>query len=226
VIDLFSYVFMKILEMRPSSYDQRMDKASKGRVRAVKEAVAAEVPRGNHVLEIGCGTGELAGLIIERDSTVQGFDLSPSMVKTAEKRIETNNLAGKFFVRQMGVEAMDGLPDEHFDAVVSTLVFSELNDDERRFALKHAARILKPGGRIIIADEVVPLTPVHRLIHSLVRLPLLAVTFLVSSNSTRPIDDLVGEVTEAGFLIDKEVRSHGDSFAIVIGRKRKEERTS
>jgi ubiquinone/menaquinone biosynthesis C-methylase UbiE len=217
---------MKILEMRPSAYDRRMDKASKGRVRAIKEAVAAEVPRGNHVLEIGCGTGELADLIIKRGGTVQGFDLSPSMVKTAEERIETNNLKGKFFVRQMGVEAMDGLPGEHFDAVVSTLVFSELNDDERRFALKHAARILKPGGRIIIADEVVPLTAGHRLIHSIVRLPLLAVTYLVSSHSTCPINDLVGEVTGAGFIVDKEVRSHGDAFAIVIGRKRNGEETS
>lgn len=216
---MLSYVFMKILEMRPSSYDQRMDKVSRGRIRAVKETVASEVPKGSHVLEIGCGTGELAGLIIERGCTVEGFDLSPCMVKTAEERIETDNLKGKFSVRRMGVDGMDGFTDENFDAVVSTLVFSELNDDERRFALKHAARVLKPGGCIIIADEVVPQTAARRVVHIVVRLPLLAVTYLVSSNSTRPIDDLAGETTEAGFIVEKEVRSHGDSFAIVVGRK-------
>jgi demethylmenaquinone methyltransferase/2-methoxy-6-polyprenyl-1,4-benzoquinol methylase len=204
---------MKILEMRPKSYDERIDRISRGRVRAIKEAVAGEVPEGSHVLEIGCGTGELAALIIERDCTVEGFDLSPSMVRVAEERIKTDNLNGKFSVRQVGVEAMDGFAGENFYSVVSTLVFSELNDDERRFALKHAARILRPGGSIVIADEVVPQRAVRRLIHTFTRLPF------VSGKSTHPIDDLAAEIGGAGFTVEKEVRSHGDSFAIVVGRK-------
>ena len=216
---MFSYVFMKILEMRPKSYDERMDRISKGHVRAIKEAVACEVPEGSHVMEIGCGTGELAALIIERDCTVEGFDLSFSMVRAAEKRIKTDNLSGKFSVRRIGVEAMDGFAGENFDSVVSTLVFSELNDDERLFALKHAARTLKPGGSIVIADEVVPQRAARRLIHTVTRLPLLALTYLVTGKSTHPIDDLAGEIGGAGFTVEKEVRSHGDSFAIVVGRK-------
>ena len=60
---MFSYVFMKILEGRPRSYDRRMDELSRGRVRAMKQAVAGEIPSGAHVLEVGCGTGELAALI-------------------------------------------------------------------------------------------------------------------------------------------------------------------
>lgn len=219
---MLSYVFMKILEMRPRSYDQRMEKVSRGRIRAVKEAVAVEVSEKSHVLEIGCGTGELAGLIIERGCTVEGFDLSPSMVEMAEKRIQTDNLKGKFSVKQMGVEGMDSFLSENFDAVVSTLVFSELNDDERRFALKQACRVLKPGGCIIIADEVVPQTAARRFFHTIFRLPLLAVTYLVSTQSTRPINDLAGKITEVGFIVEKEVRSHGDSFAMVVGRKKEE----
>ena len=89
---MFSYVFMKILEMRPRSYDQQMDKISRGRVRAAKEAVAGEIPKGSHVLEIGCGTGELAGLMIQRGATVEGFDLSSSMIQTAKQRITKNIL--------------------------------------------------------------------------------------------------------------------------------------
>jgi ubiquinone/menaquinone biosynthesis C-methylase UbiE len=210
---------MKILEMRPKSYDERMDRISRGRVQAIKEAVVSEVPEGSHVVEIGCGTGELGALIIERGCTVEGFDLSPSMVRAAKQRIETDNLGGKFSVRQIGIEAMDGFADESFDSVVSMLVFSELNDDERRFALKHAARILRPGGNIVVADEVVPQRPAQRLIHKLFRFALLALTYLVSRKSTHPIGDLAGEIRGAGFSVEKEVRSHGDSFAIVVGRK-------
>lgn len=210
---------MKILEMRPKSYDERMDRLSRGRIRAIKEAVACEVPEGSQALEIGCGTGELAALIIGRGSRVEGFDLSPSMVRAAKERIKTDNLGDRFSVSQFGIEAMDGFADESFDSVVSMLVFSELNDDERRFALKHAARVLRAGGNIVVADEVVPQRPVHRLIHTVTRVPLLALTYLVSGKSTHPIDDLAGEIRGAGFTVEKEVRSHGDSFAIVVGRK-------
>ena len=212
---------MKILEMRPRSYDQRMEKISKGRIRTIKEAVAGEVLERSTVLEIGCGTGELAKMLAERGCKVEGFDLSLPMVEAARKRIETENLKGRFSTRQLGVDGMDGYPDENFDAVVSTLVFSELNDDERRFALKHAARVLRPGKFIIIADEVVPRTVARRAIHAILRLPMLAMTFLVAGKSTRPIKNLGDEIRAAGFIVDKEVRSHGDSFAIVVGRRKK-----
>jgi ubiquinone/menaquinone biosynthesis C-methylase UbiE len=218
---MFSYVFMKILEMRPRSYDRQMDKISRGRVRAAKEAVAREVIKGSRVLDIGCGTGELASMIVQRDCILEGFDLSPSMVKTAKQRIQAENLEGKFCLSNMGVDGMDNFQDECFDAVVSTLVFSELNDNEIRFALKQAKRILKRGGRIIIADEVVPKRFFRRILHTVIRLPLLAVTYLVSSNSTRPIPNLTGELMRVGFTIQKEIRSHGDAFAILVGLKKR-----
>ena len=217
---MFSYVFMKILEMRPRSYDRRMDKVSKGRVLAVKESLAREIPEGSLVLEIGCGTGELASMLIERDCIVEGFDLSPSMVEVAKERIAAENLENRFKVVEMGVDGMDELPKDHFDAVVSTLVFSELSDDERRFALKHAARALKSDGLIVIADEVVPKTAVRRVIHSIISLPMVAVTFLAANQSTRPIGDLTGEIRSAGFRIEKEERSHGDAFAMIVASKK------
>jgi ubiquinone/menaquinone biosynthesis C-methylase UbiE len=199
-----------------------MDKVSKGRVRAVKEAVAREIPEGSLVLEIGCGTGELASMLIERDCIVEGFDLSPSMIEVAKERIAADNLENRFKVKEMGVDGMDGLPMNHFDAVVSTLVFSEFSDDERRFALKHAARVLKSDGLIVIADEVVPMTVFRRIIHSIIRLPMVAVTYLAANQSTRPIGDLTGEIRSSGFRIKKEERSHGDSFAMVVATKKED----
>jgi demethylmenaquinone methyltransferase/2-methoxy-6-polyprenyl-1,4-benzoquinol methylase len=214
---VFSYVFMKILEGRPRSYDRRMDKASRGRVRAIKEAVAAEIPQGTHVLEIGCGTGELAAMMVDRGASVDAFDASPAMVSFVRERIAEQGLDKRLTVRHMGVDGMDSLPASHYDAVVSTLVFSELTADERGYALKHTARVLKPGGQLVIADEVVPRSAMARILQSVVRAPMLALTYLVSRASTRPIKDLAGELAEAGFRIRKEDRSHGDAFALVKG---------
>ncbi len=78
---MFSYVFMKILEGRPRSYDKVMNMASSGRVLQIKQSVAARVPAGARVLEIGCGTGELAVMCLSHGAMVDGFDLDPTMIE-------------------------------------------------------------------------------------------------------------------------------------------------
>jgi len=216
---MFSYVFMKILEGRPRSYDRRMDELSRGRVRAMKQAVAGEIPSGTHVLEVGCGTGELAALICARGATVEAVDRNPSMLAVAARRIEEEELDGRLTLCEMGVEGMDGLEEQSYGAVVSTLVLSELTDDQRRYTLKHAFRVLEPAGLLVIADEVLPRSRAGRFLHALTRVPMLAATYLVSGASTRPIPDLQGEVLGAGFTIDKEQRSHGDAFAVLVAHR-------
>lgn len=223
---MFSYVFMKILESRPRSYDRRMNELSHGRVRAMKQAVASEIPRGTHVLEVGCGTAELAALICARGATVEAFDRSSSMLDVAARRIEEEELDGRLTLREMGVEGMDGLEEQSYGAVASTLVLSELTDDERRYTLKHAFRVLKPGGLLAIADEVLPRSRAGQLLHAFTRVPMLAATYLVSGASTRPIPDLQGDVLDAGFTIEREQRSHGDAFAVLVARRPDKETAS
>ncbi len=216
---MFSYVFMKILEGRPRSYDRWMNRVSRGRVRAIKEAVAAEINPGDRILEIGCGTGELSSMMIARGAVVDGFDCSPAMLEVAEERIRSEGLGDRLSLLAMGVEGMDGLQAGLYDTVVSTLVLSELGDDERRFALRQAYRALRPGGRVVIADEVVPRTRGRQLLLALARVPLTLATYLVARAATRPIPDLAGDLAKAGITLDSERRSHADAFALVVGRK-------
>lgn len=223
---MFSYVFMKILEGRPRSYDRQIDRVSGGRVRAVKRRVAEEIRPGVHVLEVGCGTGELAAMICARGATVDGFDRNSAMLAVARERIEAEALAGRLTLREMGVDGMDGLEERAYGAVVSTLVFSELTADERRYALRHAFRVLAPGGLLVIADEVVPRSRGKRLLHACARAPLLAATYLLSGTSSSPLSDLPGELIAAGFAIESEERSHGDSFAVVVAHRPPKECTA
>lgn len=212
---MFSYVFMKILEGRPRSYDQGMRLASAGRTLAMKQQVAAALPPGRQVLEIGCGTGELAAMLVEKGATVVGFDANPAMLAMARQRLEDENIGDRLELVEIGVEAMDRFDDGAFGAVVSTLVFSELSRDERLYALKNAHRVLEPGGLLVLVVEVVPRTSGRRAVQSLFRAPGAVAAYLVSRATTKPVPDLAGEVARAGFLIESEERSHGDSVALV-----------
>jgi len=66
---------------------------------------------------------------------------------------------------------------------------------------------------------------VQRFIHSVTRLPLLILTYLVTDTSTRPLMDLSGEIEKAGLSIQKEERSQGDSFAFVVAIKKDKDKT-
>jgi demethylmenaquinone methyltransferase/2-methoxy-6-polyprenyl-1,4-benzoquinol methylase len=160
---MFSYIFMRMLENRPRSYDRRMNKISLGHIKSVKENVVREIPENAQVLEIGCGTGELATMLLTRGATITAFDVNPAMVAVVRERVKNMGLKNKLTIREMGIEGMDNLPSASYDAVVSTLVFSELTDDERHFTLMHSKRILQPGGVLVIADEVVPHKSVQKL---------------------------------------------------------------
>ncbi len=210
---------MKILEGRPRSYDRRIDRISRGRVREMKLAMVQEIPTNAHVLDIGCGAGELAMILARNGASVEGFDINPHMVVAAREKIEVEGMQKWARVFEMGVEDMDRLSEQAYDAVVSTLVFSELTDGERCFALNQAFRILKPGGQLIITDEVTPRTWSGRLLHALVRLPMLALTYLAIHTSTTPLADLPGEVTAAGFEVITEVHDYGEALAVLTAER-------
>jgi demethylmenaquinone methyltransferase/2-methoxy-6-polyprenyl-1,4-benzoquinol methylase len=195
-----------------------MNKTSRGSVLSAKKAVIAELSAADRVLDIGCGTGEFAAMLAARGTHVDGFDINPDMVEVARERILANHLENVVSIHHMGVDGMDAFPDSTYDAIVSMLVFSELSDDERHFALKHSVRALKPDGLFVIADEVVPRKKTNRVLYTIIRIPMLLATYLVARTTTRPIADLTAELLDAGFRIEREIRNQGDAFVLVVAR--------
>jgi ubiquinone/menaquinone biosynthesis C-methylase UbiE len=219
-----SYIYMKILESQPERYDRGIALMSLGGAdRCKKKLVDQNVRPGLEVLEIGCGTGTMAILAARGGAEVLGFDVSGAMLEVARRKIDTSGMSDRIRIEEMGVSGMDKLADDRFDLVVSTLVFSELSRDERLYALRHAHRVLRPGGRLAIADEVKPRTLARRLAHGAVRIPLLVATFALTQTTTSAVDGLAALVSEAGFRVESEERSSLDSFAYLVAIKRIEE---
>jgi len=120
---------------------------------------------GTRVLDIGCGTANILAHL-PADVDYHGYDLNPDYVATARERYGTR---GTFEVRAVSPEAVAG--SQQFDVVLSIGVLHHLDDDEARTVFASAAKLLRPGGRIVTCDGAyVPgQNPIARLLLSLDR---------------------------------------------------------
>jgi len=215
-----SYVYMKILESQPRRYDRGIALLSLGRSsRMTRRLVEDNIRQGTAVLDVGCGTGSAALLAARAGARVIGFDHSGGMLAVARAKVEAAGLADRIELIEMGISGMDRFAVESFDVVLSTLVFSELSPDERSYALRHAWRVLRLGGRLAITDEVPPAALSNRILHGALRLPLLAVTFALTQTSTRPVEGLPDIVRAAGFRVEMEERTALGSLLYLVASK-------
>jgi demethylmenaquinone methyltransferase/2-methoxy-6-polyprenyl-1,4-benzoquinol methylase len=193
---------MKVLESAPSRYDLGIRLLTLGHVDRAYDRLVLRVRAGQRVLDVGCGTGALTVRAARRGAQVVGIDVNPQMLDIARQRVEALGESMDVDLCEMGVAELDGEPAAGYDVVVSGLCFSELSEGERTFALCQAHRLLKPGGLLLLADEVVPQGVLRRLLHWTVRLPLAALTYLLTQTTTRSLKGLPGEVERAGFGLD------------------------
>lgn len=101
--------------------------------------------KGELGLEIGIGTGNLAARFLKKDIQICGIDQSHEMLKVCQqKHPEIDLKVGNFL-------AIPYL-DHQFDFIVSSFAFHHLTDDQKLLALDEMRRVLKPHGRICIAD--------------------------------------------------------------------------
>lgn len=219
---MFSYIFMKILESRPSRYDFGINVLTLGHAKRVKkEIVDRWVKPGMDVLDMGCGTGELMEYSVQKGAHITGIDISDKMISVARKRFKEKGLGRKIELHHAGITELDRLfKDKHFDLVISTLVFSELYSDERRWAYKEIHRVLKDTGTLVLAGEVNPKGLVKKFIHFVTRLPLALVTYLMAQTGTKAVPDMAKEASLSGFRVMGEKRTLLDSFSILWARKK------
>ncbi len=145
----------------------------------------ARLQPGEAVLDVGCGTGTLALEAARRvghAGQVAGIDPSAVQIIRAQAKAARTQLPVAF---QTGVIEQLPFADQTFDAALSTLMMHHLPKPLKHQGLAEIARVLKPGGRLVIADFVRKQDRVGR-----------ATGFHAGGSS---VPDLVALVTAAGF---------------------------
>ena len=122
------------------------------RVLRQKTINLARIQPGEKVLDVGCGTGTLAMEVarrVGRAGSIAGIDPSTEQIAWARSKAARHNVSVEF---QIGVIEQLPFPDQTFDVVLSTLMMHHLPESLKRQGLAEIGRVLKPGGRLVIAD--------------------------------------------------------------------------
>ena len=118
--------------------------------RGRQAAIAAAEQIGGRILEVGVGTGiSLPGY--SAHNRIVGIDLSAAMLRKARRRVANLSLTNVEILEVMDAEHLS-FPDASFDVVVANHVISTVPNPEA--ALDECARMLRPGGEMILLSRI------------------------------------------------------------------------
>jgi ubiquinone/menaquinone biosynthesis C-methylase UbiE len=164
----------------------------------------AAINDGERVLDLACGTGTLA-IEIKKDASkakVSALDADPAILELARAKARE---AGIKITFDQGYSNELPYDARRFDVVVSTLFFHHLGDEAKADTAEEIRRVLKPGGRALIADWGRPQDPVMRM--AFVGVQLLDGFRTTSSNVAGRLPEFLSDAKLKGVSVVDRMRT-------------------
>ncbi len=143
-----------------SRYDTQVEVLFNGTANATRrqalpqlhEIFAGRDQRKLRLLDVGCGTGRFLDFLKQAWPRLPalGLDMSEPYIKHARRHLKRWS---RLNLTVANAESLP-VPDESQDAVTSIFLFHELPPKVRRIVLRECARVLKPGGRLVLVDSL------------------------------------------------------------------------
>jgi len=146
---------MSQYHFRPETYEALMAEEVPSYGRLQEEVAAAAVREGvTRILDLGTGTGVTARRVLDLHPHAQmvGVDESPEMLAAARRVLPAE---ADLYVARL----QDPLPSGLFDLVVSALAIHHLDGAAKADLFRRVAAVLRPGGRFVVGDVIVPDDP-------------------------------------------------------------------
>lgn len=135
-----------------------------GRDRAWKRRLAdqARLARGESLIDLACGTGDIAFEAARRGASAVGLDVTPRMIEIAQVKANRAKIEGDWPIPKFAVGDMMALPFRSATADVVTTGYGLRNVPGLVAAVDEIARVLKPGARLLSLDFNRPESPAVR----------------------------------------------------------------
>jgi ubiquinone/menaquinone biosynthesis C-methylase UbiE len=133
-------------------YEASAQLFSGGKIRSSKKYGVAQMQPGQRVAFLGVGTGDEALLAARKGVRVTCIDISAAMLERLQRRLQRENLQAEIICQ----DAFQHLRPDYYDAVAANYFLNVFREPEMVRMMQHAARLVKPGGKFLIADVALP----------------------------------------------------------------------
>lgn len=182
---------------------------------SVFDVVSPYIKRGDHVLDLCCGTGTLTALLAKlfySDCKIVGVDLSSGQIAQAQKKNIYPNLEFKV----MDANYLE-FPNEIFDKVIISAALHEMDKVQRLNVLSEIYRVLKREGYFLIFDHHEPSKTFLRVLYNF----YLGFSEKLFSKSAKMQRNILRELKESNFNILKQIpiKKFLSFFQIILTQK-------
>jgi len=119
-----------------------------GQIRASKLSQLNEINPGDNVLYAGVGSGEDAVEAARKGASITCVDLSGKMIHNTQNEFRNNDLNGEFICGDIMEHDKKG----YYDVVAANYFLNVFPEDTMQKLMKHLISLVKPGGKLLIAD--------------------------------------------------------------------------